>query len=144
MFRSAYPNITRKELKGVTQNPFPIFVKYILSYNHSTIDMNQHWRSYEQICPCEVDYDFIGHFENIAEEAPELLNKIGVDHYVSFPEYHPSKANPKMLEYYSQLSREEIFKLGKFYELDFKLFGYEFPGPLQDVLDMKAANGQGS
>ena len=23
--------------------------------------MNKHWRSYEQMCPCEVDYNFIGH-----------------------------------------------------------------------------------
>ena len=97
--------------------------------------MNQHWRSYEQICPCEVDYDFIGHFENLGEEAPHLLRTIGVDHYVIFPDYHPSRSKPYLLEYFSQLSKEEIFKLGKFYELDFKLFGYDFPGPLKEFVD---------
>ena len=96
--------------------------------------MNQHWRSYEQICPCEVDYDFIGHFENLGEEAPHLLRAIGVDHYVTFPDYHPSRSKPYLLEYFSQLSKEEIFKLGKFYELDFKLFGYDFPGPLKEFV----------
>ena len=34
---------------------------------------DQHWRPYERICPCEVDYDFIGHFENLTEEAPQPL-----------------------------------------------------------------------
>ena len=137
MFRSVYPNITEQDLKRLKHNPFPIFVKHILSLNHSTLSMDRHWRSYEQICPCEIDYDFIGHFENLEEEAQDFLKKIGVDHYVSFPKYQPSTAESGMLKYYSQLTREEIVKLGKFYELDFKLFGYEFPGPLQDVLDTK-------
>ena len=121
-------NATSKEME---KKKFLHFVRYILSFNHSLLTMNHHWRSYEQICPCEVDYDFIGHFENLGEEAPHLLRAIGVDHYVTFPDYHPSRSKPYLLEYFSQLSKEEIFKLGKFYELDFKLFGYDFPGPLK-------------
>ena len=133
-WKKVEPNITDQELKNMN---FPWFVRYVLSFNHSSISMNQHWRSYEQICPCEIDYDFIGHFENLAEEAPLFLKEIGVDKFVTFPEYHPSKSRPYMLEYYSGLTREEIFKLWQFYELDFKLFGYEFPGPLQEIYDMK-------
>ena len=137
MFKSIYPTIPEEDIKA---NKFPLFVRYVLSHNHSSITMNQHWRSYEQICPCEVNYDFIGHFENLGQEAPHLLKAIGVDHYVTFPEYHPSKSKPYLLEYYSKLTREEIFKLRKFYELDFQLFGYNFPGPLQAVLDEKDAS----
>lgn len=135
------PNFTDQELKNMN---FPWFVRYVLSFNHSSISMNQHWCSYEQICPCEIDYDFIGHFENlavsIAVEAPILLKEISVDKFVTFPEYHPSKSRPFMLEYYSGLTSEEIYKLWQFYELDFKLFGYDFPGPLQEIYGMKAAN----
>lgn len=42
-----------------------------------------------------------------------------------------------MLEYYSQLTEDEIFRLGQSFELDFKLFGYDFPGPLKEVLQNK-------
>ena len=137
-FRKYFRGLTDEELEK--NSGFSLFVKFVLSYNHSSMKMNPHWRSYEALCPCEVDYDFIGHFENLGHEAPHLLKAIGVDHYVTFPEYHPSKSKPHLLEYYSKLIKEEIFKLGTFYELDFKLFGYDFPGPLQVVLDMKNAS----
>ena len=44
-----------------------------------------------------------GHFENLFEEAGRLLSIIGVDDYVKFPEYRPSKTQPYMQEYYSEL-----------------------------------------
>jgi len=138
-FRKYFHSITDKELEK--NSGFPLFVKFVLSYNHSSMpSMNPHWRSYEALCPCEVDYDFIGHFENLCQEASHLLKVIGVDHYVTFPEYHPSKSKPYLLEYYSKLTREQIFKLQKCYELDFKLFAYDFPGPLQAILDVKDAS----
>ena len=84
-----------------------------------------------------MDYDFIGHFENLDEEAPTLLKIIGVDGYVTFPDYRPSKTSSNMLEYYSQLTIDEIFQLKKLFDLDFKLFGYDFPGPLEGILKKK-------
>ena len=56
---------------------------------------------------------------------------------MTFPEYRPSKTSPYMLDYYSQLTKDEILELGKQFELDFKLFGYDFPGPLKEVLQNK-------
>ena len=137
MFHPEIKNV--KELKkGASDITFAKFVRDdLLRNNKTTLETNQHWRSYEQICPCEVKYDFIGHFENLAEEAPQLLRIIGVDDYVTFPDHRPSKSQPYMLEYYSQLTKDEIFTLGKIFELDFKLFGYDFPGPLKDVLKNK-------
>ncbi|KAL9969169.1 hypothetical protein ACROYT_G021354 [Oculina patagonica] len=135
-------NKSTQELKKEAAVPFSTFIKSLLSTNETTLRKlgyieDQHWRSYEQICPCEVNYDFIGHFENLAEEAPQLLKITGADEYVTFPEYHSSKSAPYMLDYYSQLTKDEIIHLGEFYELDFKLFGYEFPGPLEGVLKNK-------
>ena len=60
-----------------------------------------------------------------------------MDDYVTFPDYRPSKSQPYMMEYYSQLTKDEISRLGKIFELDFKLFGYDFPGPLKDLLKNK-------
>jgi hypothetical protein len=125
--RFVIPNKTIDELRTEGAVPFSSFIKSVLSSNVITLKKrgyhieDQHWRSYEQICPCEVDYDFIGHFENLAEEAPQLLKIIGVDDYVTFPEYRPSKTKPYMSEYYTQLTKDEIFQLGREYELDFKL-----------------------
>ena len=71
------------------------------------------------------------------KEAPQLLKIIDVNDYVTFPEYHPSKTKSHILDYYSQLTEDEILQLGRLFELDFKLFGYSFPGPLAEVLKNK-------
>ena len=141
--RFVIPNKNDEELEKESAVPFSTFIKNVLLTNATTFPErgyieDQHWRHYEKICPCEVDYDFIGHFENLAEEAPQLLKIIGVDGYVTFPEYHPSKTKPHVSGYYSQLTKDEIFQLGRLFELDFKLFGYDFPGPLEEVLKNKA------
>ena len=131
---------TKRETKKV-KTPFSAFVNRVIETNATQLKNSgiedQHWRSYEQICPCEVDYDFIGHFENLDKEAPTLLKIIGVDGYVIFPDYRPSKTSSKMLKYYSQLTIDEIFQLKKLFDLDFKLFGYDFPGPLEGILNKK-------
>jgi len=141
--RFVISNKTSEELKKEAAVPFSTFIKSVLASNATTFPdrgyiEDQHWRSYEQICPCEVDYDFIGHFENLSEEAPQLLKIIGVDDYVTFPEYHPSKVKSYVSEYYSQLTKDEIFQLGRLFKLDFKLFGYDFPGPLEEVYKTKS------
>jgi len=140
--RFVISNKTGEELKKEAAVPFSTFIKSVLASNATTFPgrghiEDQHWRTYEKVCPCEVDYDFIGHFENLSEEAPQLLKIIGVDDYVTFPEYHPSKAKPYVTEYYSQLTKDEIVQLGRLYELDFKLFGYDFPSPLEEVYKKK-------
>ena len=133
-----HPEIKKVEEVKKKEITFAKFVRDdLLRNNKTTLETNQHWRSYEHICPCEVHYDFIGHFENLAEEAPQLLKTIAVDDYVTFPDYHSSKSQPYMLEYYSQLTKDEIFTLGEIFKLDFKLFGYDFPGPLKDLLKNK-------
>ena len=140
--RFVIPNKTTEQLRKEAAVPFSTFIKSVLSSNASTFPErgyieDQHWRPYERICPCEIDYDFIGHFENLGEEAPQLLKIIGVDDYVTFPEYHPSKTTSHVIDYYSQLTKDEILQLGRLFELDFKLFGYGFPGPLAEVLKNK-------
>ena len=140
--RFLIPDKTKQELRKEKPRPFSTFVKRVIETNATTQQNagyieDQHWRSYEQICPCEVDYDFIGHFENLDKEGPRLLKLIGADDYVIFPDYRPSKSSPYMLEYYSQLTIEKIFQLRELFDLDFKLFGYDFPGPLEEILRNK-------
>ena len=68
--RFVIPNKTTEELKKEAAVPFSTFIKSVLSSNASTFPgrgyiEDQHWRPHERICPCEIDYDFIGHFENL-------------------------------------------------------------------------------
>lgn len=135
--RRIHPGISNEELKFVGTT-FPEFMRGdLLRHNKTSLQTNQHWRSYELICPCEVNYDFIGHFENLPKEAPELLKIMGVDQFVNFPAYHPSKTEPYVLEYYSQLTKDELLKVGQIFELDFQLFGYNFPGRLEELIKNK-------
>ena len=63
------------------------------------------------------------------------MNIIGVDDYVKFPKYRPSKTQPYMREYYSELTTSEISQLYEIFELDFKLYGYDrLPGPLEKLI----------
>ena len=41
---------------------------------------------------------------------------------------------------YSLKTKDEILQLGQKFELDFKLFGYGFPGPLKEVLENKTGS----
>ena len=43
--------------------------------------------------------------------ASAVKDIIGVDDYVNFPEYHPSKTKSHVLDYYSQLTKDEIIQL---------------------------------
>ena len=61
-----------------------------------------------------------------------------MDDYVTFPEYQPSKTKSHVLDYFSQLAKGEIVQPGRLFELDFKLFGYSFPGPLEEIFKNKS------
>ena len=47
---------------------------------------NGHWKQVENLCfPCAFDFDFIGHFETLQEDADYLLSKAGFNDRVEFP-----------------------------------------------------------
>ncbi|XP_006822516.2 carbohydrate sulfotransferase 11-like [Saccoglossus kowalevskii] len=116
--------------KNVT---FPEFIQFLL-YISNKNRYNWHWDFQHKLCEvCEFSYDFIGHFENIVEESNYLLRSIGITD-VSFPEFSTHATNSSninmYLKYFAQVPGEDIIKLYKLYEMDFKLFGYPFPEEL--------------
>ena len=59
------------------------FRKFIYYVSDFGFDRNPHWRSYGPPChPCDIEYDFIGHFEDMSEEAPYILRQTGMDRAV--------------------------------------------------------------
>lgn len=124
------------ETVGMATNnvTFTEFLKYIVTYT-GYMTSNDHWQKYEQLCfPCAFEYDFIGHFETLEEDAVYLLKKAGIDDRVAFPPVRLSRATSDFMTYYSQVPHEVIFKLGEAFKPDFEMFGYPFPGPFKNLL----------
>ena len=113
---------------------FTEFLTFILSVSNP-LTRDVHWRQIHQLCfPCAFEFNFIGHFETLEEDAAYLLKKAGLDDRVTFPPVRSSQASSDFMTYYSQVPREVIFKLGEAFRSDFEMFGYPFPGPLKSLL----------
>ena len=124
-----------EEVGAETNNvTFTEFLTFILSVSNP-LTRDVHWRQIHQLCfPCAFEFDFIGHFETLEEDAAYLLKKAGLDDRVTFPPVRSSQASSDFMTYYSQVPREVIFRLGEAFRSDFEMFGYPFPGPLRSLL----------
>lgn len=112
---------------------FPEFIQYF-SDNKTR---NQHWRQYDKIChPCVIDYDFIGHYETLKEDAPLLLKMAGIKDSAKFPPIHKSTSTAQVVNYYSNVSVDVIKRIGELYRSDFEMFGYEYLGPIKQLLNV--------
>ncbi|XP_029197964.2 carbohydrate sulfotransferase 11-like [Acropora millepora] len=125
-------NATKDDLetgRGVT---FAEFTNYIVETQH----LDEHWLPLDQLChPCAINYDFIGHYESLSQEARYLLRKADIDDRLSFPPFHASNTTAELLDYYSKISNQRISQLAKIYESDFEMFGYSFPGKLSPLFN---------
>lgn len=118
-------NATEHSLKTGSDVTFPEFVNYLVKTKHD----DEHWKSFDKLChPCAVNYDFIGHYEDLTEDAPYLVKKAGIDDRISFPPFRLSNTTADMLHYYSQIPKLRISQLARRYESDYQMFGYPFSG----------------
>ena len=111
------------------------FKKFI--YYISTIGFNEdrHWATYDNLClPCDIHFDFIGHFNDMHEEAPYILRRTGMDKVTTFPPSITHDTRTKMLKNFASVPKAEIFQLVKLFEKDYEMFNYHFPGVLSDLL----------
>lgn len=131
----AYRPEDAEDVSTATNNvTFTEFLRYIVTpSNYHARDA--HWRQYEQLCfPCTFEFDFIGHFETLADDVTYVLKKAGFNERVTFPPFHSSRVSSNFMTYYSQVPQEIIFRLGEAFRSDFEMFGYPFPGPLKNLL----------
>ncbi|XP_076851260.1 carbohydrate sulfotransferase 8 isoform X2 [Brachyhypopomus gauderio] len=115
---------------GVT---FPEFIRYLLDV-HRPVGMDIHWEPASQLCsPCLLDYDFIGKFETIEEEANFLLRRIGAPGNLTFPTFKDRNPNAARTSahmtqhYFSQLSASDRQRAYDFYYMDYLMFNYSKP-----------------
>lgn len=134
-------NATKEELATGSDVTFEEFIRYVTdprSY-HNDPEIwsifrreghNRHWARYMDLCnPCIVDYDFIGHYENIDEEAEMVLHAAQLDDVIHFPtrsstNYSKAKTSNRVHEMFGQLPVELRNKVKEVYAIDFELFGY--------------------
>nr|XP_053643002.1 carbohydrate sulfotransferase 11-like [Cherax quadricarinatus] len=120
----------REKTNGGHNVTFTEFIRYItesgpLSYEQR----NEHWLSMHEICnPCAVQYDFIGKFETLKEDADYVLDWLGAKNIVaSFPmsdrPFYTRRYDPK---YFNSLDHKTKMKFFAKYLADFVAFDYRF------------------
>ena len=127
------PNATKHALETGSDVSFQEFTDYVVKTQH----FDEHWSPFDHLChPCAIHYDFIGHYEDLAQDAPYLVKMAGIDDRVSFPPFRASHTSTELVHYYSQISKRRILELAKLYKGDFEMFGYSLPGKLGALLNL--------
>ena len=111
------------------------FTKFIYYVAGVGFNKERHWQTYDKLCrPCNIQYDFIGHFDHMPEEAAYILRQTEMDLVATFPEFRTHNTTRKMLQKYAQIPKAKIVELAKRFQKDFEMFGYGFPGSLSDLM----------
>jgi len=93
---------------------------------------NAHWKSPVIHCSvCEFTYNYILHFENIAQEEKHMINiiderKVIKKKWSNNNERRELTKEELIATYYDLLTDQEILRLYKLFENDFKMFDYQF------------------
>ncbi|MEL6675824.1 MAG: sulfotransferase family protein [Bacteroidota bacterium] len=87
--------------------------------------MDQHWRTqYYQTFQKNIDYDFIGKFEQFEADFSFVLEQLKIDReqYYGSAREHATHASEQLAQYYTPEIAEKVYQK---YQLDFEYFGYE-------------------
>ncbi len=97
-----------------------------LKTSGAPLTKNEHWIPQTEILgKGEVAFDYIGHFENLATDAPILLERMGCD--IPFPSqkavnFPSTRATELTGNYYSSIEVEQVSQI---YASDFSYLGYD-------------------
>lgn len=117
------PNPSKNSLIKGDDVTFQEFAAYLTNPDNNSF--NEHWKPIFDLCHlCLIDYDIIGKYETLYEDAEFILKQIGKSD-IAFPHAaKPSKTWSQLRKYYNTLSQRVINDLYKIYKLDFELFEY--------------------
>ncbi|KAM9481169.1 carbohydrate sulfotransferase 8 isoform 1-T1 [Clarias gariepinus] len=126
-------NASKSALRTGSGVTFQEFIRYLLDV-HRPVGMDIHWEPVSQLCsPCLLDYDFIGKFETLEEEANFLLRMTGAPKNLTFPTFkdrNPEAARTSTRitwQYFTQLNASEKQRAYDFYYMDYLMFNYSKP-----------------
>lgn len=131
-------DIVSRYKKGMTPEEtkitFDEFVNYVVKVQDSGMFCNEHWQTYDKLCqPCGINYDFVGRFENLEEEARHVLEISGLNKNVSFPQVKTSNTASKISSFYSQLSKQQLNSILRIFRDDSEMFGYDLPESIKEA-----------
>ncbi|XP_041102635.1 carbohydrate sulfotransferase 9-like [Polyodon spathula] len=123
-------NATQEALTTGSGVTFKEFVQYLLD-SQRPMGMDIHWETVNNLCfPCIINYDFIGKFETLEEDANHFLRLIGAPEDLKFPAFKDRHSTDERTtssvvnHYMLQLSPAERQLTHNFYLLDYLLFNY--------------------
>ncbi|MEE6500493.1 hypothetical protein FKM82_003804 [Ascaphus truei] len=126
-------NATKEALRTGSGVHFKEFVQYLLDV-HRPVGMDIHWDHVSRLCsPCLIDYDYIGKFESMEEDANFLLHLISAPQNLTFPRFKDRHSNEERTtnkitqQYFAQLSPSERQRTYDFYYMDYQMFNYTKP-----------------
>ncbi|XP_052011808.1 carbohydrate sulfotransferase 9 [Apodemus sylvaticus] len=127
------PNASAEALNNGSGVKFKEFAYYLLDA-HRPVGMDIHWERVSKLCyPCLINYDFVGKFETLEEDANYFLQLIGAPKELKFPNFkdrHSSdeRTNAHVVrQYLKDLSAVERQLIYDFYHLDYLMFNYTTP-----------------
>uniref|UniRef100_A0A8C3S8L9 Carbohydrate sulfotransferase n=1 Tax=Chelydra serpentina TaxID=8475 RepID=A0A8C3S8L9_CHESE len=126
-------NAREEALKTGSGVKFKEFIRYLLD-SQRPVGMDIHWEQISKLCyPCLINYDFIGKFETLEEDANYFLQLIGAPAELKFPNFkdrHSADERTNMevvRQYLKELSGTERQLTYDFYYLDYLMFNYTMP-----------------
>lgn len=118
-------DIVDEEIPTITE-----FFKYVVSTKPLKMDM--HWMPYKELSqPCAVNYDFIGSFDSVAQDAKRVLHQLQIDDKVEFPQkqsYYYNYPNQTSFDYLiNQVPKSLLRAVVRKYIKDYDLFSFPLP-----------------
>ncbi|XP_068811715.1 carbohydrate sulfotransferase 8 isoform X2 [Struthio camelus] len=126
-------NATKEALRTGSGVKFKEFIQYLLDV-HRPVGMDIHWDHVNRLCsPCLIDYDFVGKFESMEDDANFFLHLIGAPQNLTFPKFKDRHSNEERTttkitqHYFAQLSPSQRQRSYDFYYMDYLMFNYSKP-----------------
>ncbi|XP_009073354.1 PREDICTED: carbohydrate sulfotransferase 9, partial [Acanthisitta chloris] len=126
-------NADEEALKTGSGVKFKEFIQYLLD-SHRPVGMDIHWEQVTKLCfPCLINYDFIGKFETLEEDANYFLQLVGAPADLKFPKFKDRHSSDErtsaevVRQYLKELSKKERQLTYDFYYSDYLMFNYTSP-----------------
>ena len=105
---------------------FREFIQFVIhEYSTSLRWMDVHWKPAADLCqPCLIDYDFVGKYATLMDDAEWLLDELDLPARIRFPVAR-SQAKKHTRDQFANLNSSLVERLIQVYEKDFRLFGYD-------------------
>ena len=122
--------------------PFSSFIHFLVNDYRQVWD--EHWSTFNDLChPCLIHYDVIAKVETMPRDASHILASLtGSD--VNTPSIHRRNSfvdAHTTLDMFKSLPEEMVKSLRNIYEIDFRMFGYEWNMPEGEAICKTSAEG---